>query len=113
MNIKFDRKKGTLIAYLSGELDHHSSKGIKEKIDYELMKPVTKSLVIDFKGVSFMDSSGIGIIYGRYNNVRSFGGRMGITSLSDNLIRVIRLSGVDKHVEVFENIDNAVFAFNN
>jgi stage II sporulation protein AA (anti-sigma F factor antagonist) len=112
LQVRFERKKGTLIAYLDGDIDHHSSRDIKEKIDYELLKPITRNLVMDFENVSFMDSSGIGIIFGRYNNVKNFGGKMGIASLSDNLLRIIKLSGADRYVGIYDKTHNAVDAFN-
>lgn len=89
-----DGKK--LFASILCELDHHTAKRIREKIDKELYSVRPDALVIDFSGVGFMDSSGVGLILGRAESASSVGAKVIITGLSPILMKLIRLSGVER-----------------
>ncbi|MBQ8338611.1 MAG: STAS domain-containing protein, partial [Oscillospiraceae bacterium] len=65
MPAKITQDEDKLTVYLSGELDHHSCIPIREQADAEIIKTNPKEVILDFKGVTFMDSSGIGLIMGR------------------------------------------------
>ena len=75
MNVTIEKCGDELIAALAGEIDHHNSKQIREAIDAELERGGYKLLTFDLESVSFMDSSGIGIVLGRYKVVSKGGGR--------------------------------------
>ncbi|UKI23974.1 MAG: STAS domain-containing protein [Anaerotruncus sp.] len=67
MNVTVESSGNLMIAYLIGELDHHSAGAVRDKIDSSIscMKP--NHLILDFKKMFlFMDSSGIGLVMGRY-----------------------------------------------
>ena len=91
--IKRDKK---MIVSLSGEIDHHIAKGQREAIDSMLFCKKPELLVLDFSGVRFMDSSGIGLIIGRYDVAMGIGAKMQISGLSETLRKLVRLSGVEK-----------------
>ena len=74
MNVTIEKCGDELIAALAGEIDHHNSKQIREAIDAELERGGYKLLTFDLESVSFMDSSGIGIVLGRYKVVSKGGG---------------------------------------
>ncbi|MBP3371140.1 MAG: anti-sigma factor antagonist [Clostridia bacterium] len=85
---------------LLGELDHHCASGIRDKIDTLLCDPSIKKLVFDLKDVTFMDSSGIGVILARAAAMkRRKGGRTVIVNAQGQIERVLRLSGVYTLVE--------------
>ena len=63
-----------ITAFISGEIDHHNAARIREAIDSSAEKQGPKVLRIDFSDVSFMDSSGVGLVMGRYKVVNSYGG---------------------------------------
>lgn len=111
MLAKFWKKGNIIVAVLSGELDHHSAAYCRDKIDAGLVKLGIKNLVIDFSGVTFMDSSGIGVIAGRFRIVKSMGGRMAIINLNRECLRLFKMSGLDAYIPVCENIDEAVKLF--
>ena len=69
MNILYASKNRTLIVKIMGEIDHCSSKEIKTKTDKEYKRLNNKNILFDLSNVTFMDSSGIGVIMGRYKNV--------------------------------------------
>lgn len=106
MNAKIDLQNDTLTLFLSGEIDHHSAKEIREEVDLQLTSAKPQVLVLDFKDVSFMDSSGIGLIMGRYRLVSTYGGRVIISNVSSYLKRVMRLAGIDSIVEIKNEKEN-------
>jgi stage II sporulation protein AA (anti-sigma F factor antagonist) len=108
LQIKFANKGTTLVVNVVGELDHHSADHVRQKIDGELLKSTTKNVIFDFSKLSFMDSSGIGVIMGRYKNVNKLGGSMAIVSPNTQINRIIEMSGISKMIPVYESIENAV-----
>lgn len=87
-------------AYLSGELDHHNAKDMREKIDTAIELNMPSLLVIDFRDISFMDSSGIGLIMGRYRNLVKTGAELHITNAPMNIYKVLKLAGIEKLAKV-------------
>ena len=79
---------------LSGELDHHALKTMRGTIDAQIEQYTPKVLVLDFAGVGFMDSSGIGLILGRRRIAESFGGLVVITGASGYVEKLINLAGL-------------------
>ena len=94
--VKFSEAGKILIASLSGEIDHHAAKGDREAIDEMLFYKRPSVLVLDFSGVKFMDSSGIGLIIGRAEVAAGLGAEIHISGLSAAQRKLIRLSGVEK-----------------
>ena len=93
----------TLIVELSGEIDHHIVGQIKDKIDREYTTTNVRDIVFDFSQISFMDSSGIGLIMGRYKNLLP-GGKLSIAGVNDNIKRVFDISGISKFVNLIDNV---------
>jgi stage II sporulation protein AA (anti-sigma F factor antagonist) len=108
MILKFEKKGNILLIIMNGELDHHSSENVRVKIDNKIDELGSKNLIFDFSGVNFMDSSGIGVIIGRYKKVSEFGGKAAIINLKPNIKRVFELSGLFKIINEYKNIDAAV-----
>ncbi len=96
MGIILEEKENTLTAYISGEIDHHTAGEIREGIDERFLRSKPKKLVLDYDGVTFMDSSGIGLIMGRYRLVKSLDGEIEVVNIPKNMVKVIRLSGIEK-----------------
>ena len=92
--IKTDYKNNILTVYLSGEIDHNRAADNRASIDSRINSIRPKRLELDFSKVSFMDSSGIGLIMGRYRAVGLIGGDLKIKNIPENLSRIIELSGV-------------------
>lgn len=84
-----------LTAKLYGEIDHHRAPAIRQKIDGQTETLRPKELHLDFSGVSFMDSSGIGLIMGRYRQVSLVGGKLRVINVPKPLQKIISLSGID------------------
>ena len=101
--MKYNYENGKLTIYLEEELDISSCKVIRGIIDGYIMKYQPYELVLDLSGVKFMDSSGIGMIIGRYKLVTMFGGKMSLTNVKPVVKKILEMSGVLKLVPIEEN----------
>ncbi len=96
MGVELKKDGKELIALLSGDIDHHTAKQMREEIDSQAGLDKPELLKLDFQHVDFMDSSGIGLIMGRYKLMQSLGGRLRVINVPNYIARVIRLSGLDQ-----------------
>lgn len=96
--VKLEEKENGLTAYLSGDIDHHTAGEIRELIDSKAEQVRPQTLNLDFKDVTFMDSSGIGLVMGRYKLMQSLGGKVAVTNVSAHIRKVMILAGLDKLV---------------
>lgn len=85
-----------LTAVLPGDIDHHMAKPLREEIDKRMKECTAELLVLDFSSVGFMDSSGIGLIIGRCETADRYGMRVRVVGLSEGLLRIVRLCGIEK-----------------
>ncbi len=108
MFIGFDRKDATLVVTLVGELDHHSSEIVRIKVDNKIEELGSQNIIFDFNGVNFMDSSGIGVVMGRYKKLSSTGGKACVVNLKSQIKRVFELSGLFKIIPEYKDIQEAV-----
>lgn len=100
LDITVKQENQVLTVFLKGELDHHTASKIKDAIDLRILKAPVKMLVLDMGGVTFMDSSGIGLIVGRYNRIKSFGGNMAIKNPNQTLSKILKMSGIDQLMKI-------------
>lgn len=98
--MKCERKDETLTVFLSGEIDHHSAAEIRAEVDTQIDEFCPKRLVMDFSEVGFMDSSGIGLVMGRYKLMQLHGGEVEIKNPPTHIKKVMRLSGLDKLAKI-------------
>ena len=96
MPIKIEFENDTLTAYLEGELDHHAAEPIRDQIDAEIELHRPKKVIIDFADLTFMDSSGIGLVMGRYKTASAVGAALAVRNVSAQTHKVMRLSGIDR-----------------
>ena len=96
MPVKLETNGEVVTAYLDGELDHHSAKKIREEIDAEVASVSPTLLVLDFRDITFMDSSGIGLVMGRYRVMSEIGGEIHVTNPSPQIAKVMKLSGLER-----------------
>ncbi len=91
-----DGGEGTIVAKITGEIDHHTARWLRMDIDTAIQDRNPKKLLIDFSGVSFMDSSGVGLVMGRYKNMKERGGKVALTNMPDYIEKVMNLAGMDR-----------------
>ena len=104
-------KDHCLIVKLGRDLDHHVSIQIKERTDRIIQAENIRHVIFDFSKSSFMDSSGIGVIMGRYKQVKYTGGTLAVTGITPPIDRILKISGLYKIIEKYETVKDAMRAF--
>ena len=99
MRYETEQIGGALVVKLYGEIDQHCVSEIRHDIDRQIAIRNINSLIVDLGGVEFMDSSGIGMIMGRYKNMVSRGGKMMLVRPQPQVDKVLELSGIKKLFE--------------
>ncbi len=92
--LKIQSENQVMTAELSGELDHHRCAVIRKKIDMLTEQQKPQMLMLDFSGVQFMDSSGIGLVMGRYRQMLLMGGKLKVINIPPHLKNLFKLSGL-------------------
>ena len=91
-----------LCVKLPEEVDHHKSAYISENADRSILGEQVNHVVFDFEATRFMDSSGIGIIMGRYKKIACFGGKVFAIHADRQIKRILYMSGMHKIIEIME-----------
>ena len=111
MRKQFEELRNAVVMYPEGELDQYAAAELKSKIDIEMENSLKKNLIIDLSDVLLMDSSGIGLIIGRYKILRARGGNIAVCSAKGSVRKVLMLSGIEKIIPYYENKDEADRSF--
>ena len=109
MEVKYLNTSKTLIIKITEEIDEFEVKEIRRKADYEIERYSPRKVIFDFDRVTFMDSSGIGMIIGRYKQVTMLGGKMELTNLTESVRKIFELSGILRlipEVDLIEEINS-------
>lgn len=104
---EYETRDNVLIIRLKSDLDHHTAVSVRETADTLLARSHAKNILFDFTGVDFMDSSGIGVIMGRYRQVIFQGGRVAVLGVGTNVDRIFKVSGLYKIVEKYDSEEEA------
>ena len=94
--VEIDIDENCVTAYISGEIDHHNAAGLRSKIDDAAENAYPELLILDFGGVTFMDSSGIGLVMGRYKLMKNLSGEIIIRNAPKAIKKVMRMAGIEK-----------------
>ncbi|MCI5640634.1 MAG: anti-sigma factor antagonist [Lachnospiraceae bacterium] len=97
-----------LIVYVTEDLDHHLAKELRERSDRLIQSGGIRHIIFDFEGVRFMDSSGIGLLMGRYKKVLFIGGKAAVTHVGREIDRIFKMSGLYQIIERYETPQEAV-----
>ncbi len=103
MEYKFNNEKQVLVMFIEDEIDHHTAEKIRRKTDNEIQRYLPKKTILDFTKVNFMDSAGIGLIIGRYKLMSILSGSLEIHNPSDEVKRILQMSGIEKIIPIIEN----------
>jgi stage II sporulation protein AA (anti-sigma F factor antagonist) len=95
-DVKISEDSGILTARICCEIDHHTARLVREKIDRALTERKPRQLILDFSEVGFMDSSGIGLIIGRAERAGDIGVSVRVEGLSPTLSRLLRIAGLER-----------------
>ncbi len=97
---EFKNLNGDLIIFPNGEIDHHATKKLREDIDFKILSERPKKIVFDFSRTSFMDSSGLGLILGRYRRAKDIGAELEIVNPGSKIYRILEMAGIDKMISI-------------
>ncbi len=100
MKLQSALKNGEYVVRVSGEIDHHSALGIREKIDEGLENHQPARLILDLSETEFMDSSGLGLILGRLRKCGDRGCEMIVVNPRPQIVKIFRLAGVEKMLDI-------------
>lgn len=98
--MRFSCEGGVLTAFVSGELDHRLAAAVRDEIDGEIYKEQPRCFVLDISGTDFMDSSGLGLIIGRYRLSKKLGAEFSLAGADSRAVTLLRLAGLDKTVKI-------------
>ena len=96
MQLEFTREEGQLTAHLVGELDHHSAAPLRQQIDAAASDSHCRRLTLDLSRLTFMDSSGIGLIMGRYRMMTAAGGTLRVENAPPRVQQMMELAGLNR-----------------
>lgn len=107
MNVTIESSGNVVIAYLIGEIDHHTASEVRDNIDSSIMTNKPTHLIMDFKNVSFMDSSGIGLVMGRYRLMHSLSptGTLEIKNVTTQTKKIMELAGLGR-IAIIKEVKN-------
>lgn len=108
MKLETERRGETLIVRCQGELDMHTAIQFREGVQGQLRQKAISNLILNLDEVSFVDSSGLGVILGRYKEIRQRGGQMILVRLQPQVHRVFELSGLFKIMPVRRSEEEAL-----
>ncbi|GIP41723.1 anti-sigma F factor antagonist [Paenibacillus sp. J45TS6] len=108
LQVNMEHDRGVLIVRLTGELDHHTADVVRMQMDEAIQKQQCKHLVLSLQDLQFMDSSGLGVILGRYKLIHHKGGKMVISGANPAVHRLLDMSGLFKIMPVFDNEGSAL-----
>lgn len=103
-------RKRTLLIRFHSDIDHHNAVQIRTKADRLIERGDLRNVVFDFGEVHFMDSSGIGMIMGRYKQVIFHGGTIAACSVSNEVDRILKISGLYRVMDKFDSAEDAMEA---
>ena len=101
MPVTVKNKNDTLYVFIKGEIDHHTAPGLRDTIDDAIvMNENANQVVLDFSGVTFMDSSGVGLVMGRYRLIAGKNKKLKVHNLSSRDYKIMKMSGIEKLAEI-------------
>ena len=104
MNTDIVYSNDVLYVKLTGDIDHHTAKFIREDIDRALYKYQPPTVIMDLSNVEFMDSSGLGLILGRYTKVNMLGGILKVANPNPRIEEILIMAGTDKLIPIEKGV---------
>lgn len=109
LKIELEKKENVLCVRLDGELDHHTAAELREEVDDALEKNDLTHILLNLERLTFMDSSGLGVILGRYKLIQMIGGEMAVCGIHPQIKRLFEMSGLFKIVRLAKTEEDALF----
>ncbi|WP_270171699.1 anti-sigma F factor antagonist [Paenibacillus sp. SYP-B4298] len=103
LQVELEHYRNVLIVRLRGELDHHTADTVKLKMEEAILRGSSDHVILSLKELVFMDSSGLGVILGRYKLLKSRGGKMVVCDVNASVYRLLELSGLFKILTIHDD----------
>lgn len=110
MNVTLEMKQGILIVRPEGELDVSTVGEFRQQVDEAIDRRQSKDLLLNLEKVTFLDSSGVGVILGRYKKMRFWGGKVIVTDVTQPVARLFELAGLSKILVSYSTEEQALKA---
>ncbi len=98
--IQYEMKGEVMVIHLGGEIDHHSAVAVRTGIDAQITAERPSRVLLELSDVDFMDSSGLGLIMGRFALVKRYGGTLAVLDPSAAVLKIIKLAGMERMVSI-------------
>jgi stage II sporulation protein AA (anti-sigma F factor antagonist) len=108
LKIDMDVKNNVLCIRLDGELDHHTADELRELASKAIEQENIRHIVLNLEQLTFMDSSGLGVILGRYKQIKQVNGEMVVCAISPAVKRLFEMSGLFKIIRLEETEEFAL-----
>lgn len=108
MQVNIKHTNDVMVVKMVGELDHHYVEDSRKLIDKDIDKKNIKHLVFDLEDVTFMDSSGIGLVIGRYKKINSNNGQVSIVKVQERVDTIFQMAGIYKIIGKFAELEDAI-----
>ncbi|MDQ0213755.1 stage II sporulation protein AA (anti-sigma F factor antagonist) [Oikeobacillus pervagus] len=108
LTIDMEVKEDVLCIRLSGELDHHTAENLRTRATETIENHEIRHIVLNLEQLSFMDSSGLGVILGRYKQIKQKHGEMVVCAISPAVQRLFEMSGLFKIIRMEPSEANAL-----
>ena len=98
--MEYERRRDTVLAHMTGELDHCSAQRVRRELDRLIADPGVKHLVLDMGNITFMDSSGIGVLLGRYREMSLRGDTVAVQRMNPHVEKIFLMSGMRQVIQI-------------
>ena len=98
--VAYETKGDTLVVHIGGEMDHHSAVAVRTEVDARIAADRPDRVLLELSSIDFMDSSGLGLIMGRYTFVQRYGGTFAVLDPSPAVLKIITLAGMERMITI-------------
>ncbi|MDN5359919.1 MAG: hypothetical protein PWQ84_982 [Thermotogaceae bacterium] len=106
--LKWEKKSDWVVVDMTGELDMSNAIDFKNEIINEFVSKGELNIALNFENMEYIDSSGLGVIVSLHKRCKLNGGRLAICSLNDTLMRLFKLTSLDKALNIYSNVDSLI-----
>lgn len=110
MNVKTEDKNDVRVCYINGEIDINTAPQIKKVLD-KMIQEKRQKILINFKMVSYVDSSGLATLVEMLKNIRGYGGKLKLAGLSSKIKSLFEITKLDKLFDISNDEEEALNAF--
>ena len=104
--VTYDTEGDALVVHVGGEIDHHSAVSVRTGIDQKIAAERPARVLLELSAVDFMDSSGLGLIMGRFALIKQYGGTLAVLDPSPAVVKIMKLAGMERMITILRTKGN-------